>query len=185
MISEAKGPCFRVLRDGGCSLPILRNITKQICCCSRVGKAWGRGCQLCPPFGSGECLLPVFLEHFFFFFAFVLSVRLFATPWIVARQASLFVEFPRQEYWSGLPFPTPGAFPDPGIELGSLVSPSLVKWIFYHFGHLGSLPFFQFSSVHFSSVAQSCPTLCDPMDCSIPGLPVHHQLPKFTQTHVH
>ena len=35
-----------------------------------------------------------------------------------------------------------------------------------------------------SSVAQSCPTLCDPMDCSTPGLPVHHQLPKFTQTHV-
>uniref|UniRef100_A0A7N4P5Q2 Latent-transforming growth factor beta-binding protein 4 n=1 Tax=Sarcophilus harrisii TaxID=9305 RepID=A0A7N4P5Q2_SARHA len=52
VISEAKGPCFRVLRAGGCSLPILRNITKQICCCSRVGKAWGHSCQLCPPFGS-------------------------------------------------------------------------------------------------------------------------------------
>ena len=37
----------------------------------------------------------------------------------------------------------------------------------------------------FSSVAQSCLTLCDPMDCSTPGLPVHHQLPEFTQTHVH
>ena len=37
----------------------------------------------------------------------------------------------------------------------------------------------------FSSVAQSRPTLCDPMDCSTPGLPVHHQLPEFTQTHVH
>jgi len=37
----------------------------------------------------------------------------------------------------------------------------------------------------FSSVNQSCPTLCDPMDCSTPGLPVHHQFPKFTQTHVH
>ena len=35
------------------------------------------------------------------------------------------------------------------------------------------------------SVAQSCPTLCDPMDCSVPGFPVHHQLPKFAQTHVH
>ena len=35
------------------------------------------------------------------------------------------------------------------------------------------------------SVAQSCPTVCDPMDCSTPGLPVHHQLPEFTQTHVH
>ena len=37
----------------------------------------------------------------------------------------------------------------------------------------------------FSSVAQSCPTLCDPMNCSMPGLPVHHQLPEFTQTHAH
>ena len=40
-------------------------------------------------------------------------------------------------------------------------------------------------SVQFSSVAQSCPTLCDPMNCSTPGLPVHHQLPEFTQTHSH
>ena len=37
----------------------------------------------------------------------------------------------------------------------------------------------------FISVTQSCPTLCDPMNCSTPGLPVHHQLPEFTQTHVH
>ena len=37
----------------------------------------------------------------------------------------------------------------------------------------------------FSSAAQSCPTSCDPMNCSTPGLPVHHQLPEFTQTHVH
>ena len=36
-----------------------------------------------------------------------------------------------------------------------------------------------------SSVAQSCPTLCDPMDCSTPGFPIHHQLPELTQTHVH
>ena len=36
-----------------------------------------------------------------------------------------------------------------------------------------------------SSVAQLCPTLCDPMDCSIPGFPVHHQLPEVAQTHVH
>ena len=41
------------------------------------------------------------------------------------------------------------------------------------------------SSVQFSSVAQSCPTLCDPMNHSTSGLPVHHQLPEFTQTHVH
>jgi len=41
------------------------------------------------------------------------------------------------------------------------------------------------STVQFSSVAQSCPTLCYPMNHSTPGLPVHHQLPEFTQTHVH
>ena len=40
-------------------------------------------------------------------------------------------------------------------------------------------------SVQFSSVAQSCSTLWDPMNCSMPGLPVHYQLPEFTQTHVH
>ena len=44
---------------------------------------------------------------------------------------------------------------------------------------------FSVSSVQFSSVAQSCLTLCDPMDCSMLGLPVHHQLPEFTQTYVH
>ena len=42
-----------------------------------------------------------------------------------------------------------------------------------------------YSSVQFSSVAQSCPTLCDPMNRSTPGLPVHHQLLEFTETHVH
>ena len=41
------------------------------------------------------------------------------------------------------------------------------------------------SSVQFSSVTQSCPNLGDPMNCSTPGLPVHHQIPEFTQTHVH
>ena len=53
--------------------------------------------------------------------ACVLSrVRLFATPWTVALQAPLSMGFSRQEYWSGLPFPSPGYLPDPGIEPGSL-----------------------------------------------------------------
>ena len=43
-------------------------------------------------------------------------VRLFETPWTVARQALLSLGFPRQEYWSGLPFPSPEDLPDPGIE---------------------------------------------------------------------
>ena len=53
----------------------------------------------------------------------------------------------------------------------------LPKWVILWF-----LSYFQ---VHFSSVAQSCLTLCDPMDCSMPGLPVRHQLPEFIQIHVH
>ena len=43
---------------------------------------------------------------------------------------------------------------------------------------------YYFYSVQFSSFAQSCLTLCDPMNCSVPDLPVHHQLPEPTQTHV-
>ena len=49
---------------------------------------------------------------------------------------------------------------------------------------LTSIWLYVFSSVRFSSVAQSCPTLCDPMNRNMPGLPVHHQLLEFTQTHV-
>ena len=51
---------------------------------------------------------------------------------------------------------------------------------------LGSIPELERSpGVQFSSVAQSCLTLCDSMDCSTPGFPVHHQLPELTKTHVH
>ena len=46
-------------------------------------------------------------------------VLLFVIPWSVACQAPLSMEFPRQEYWSGLPFPSPGDLPNPGIEPGS------------------------------------------------------------------
>ena len=47
------------------------------------------------------------------------------------------------------------------------------------------LPFWCICICQFSSVAHSCPNLCDPMDCSMPGFPVHHQLPELAQTHVH
>ena len=58
------------------------------------------------------------------------------------------------------------------------------RWIctcFYLF--CGTYTFFLINKIR--SVSQSCPTLCDPMNRSTPGLPVHHQLPKFTETHVH
>ena len=58
------------------------------------------------------------------------SVQLFATPWTVARQAPLSMGFPRQEYWSSLPFPTPWDLPNPGIEPESSESPALAGRFF-------------------------------------------------------
>ena len=125
------------------------------------------------------------------------------------------MEFSREEYWSGLPFPPPGDFTDPGIEP---TPPSLAGEFFTtalpgkpyiitcrlkyteckQAVHLYSNFTFREGnrnkfksilaieySVQFSSVAQSCLTLCDPMNRSMPGLPVHHLLPEFTQTHFH
>ena len=57
-------------------------------------------------------------------------IRLFATPWTAARQASLSMEFSREEYSSELPFPTPGALPNPWIEPTSPVSPALAGGFF-------------------------------------------------------
>ena len=57
-------------------------------------------------------------------------VQLFAAPWTVAHQAPLSTEFPRQEYWSGLPFPSPGHLPNPGIEPMSLASDALAGRFF-------------------------------------------------------
>ena len=103
-----------------------------------------------------------------------LVAELFLT---LTAAGSSFLGFPRQEYWSGLPFPSPGGLPNLGIEPES---PALQA----DFLPLSCQRSPQWS-IQFSSVAQSCPTLCDPMSCSTPGLPVHHQLPEFTQTHVH
>ena len=57
-------------------------------------------------------------------------VPLFVTPWTVAHQTPLSMGFSRQEYWNGLPLPTPGDLPDPGIEHESLVSPVLAGGFF-------------------------------------------------------
>ena len=104
----------------------------------------------------------------------------------LARQAPLSMGFSRQEYWSGLPFLSPAALPHPWIDLRS---PALQADSFL--SEPSGKPIYlydcsvQFSSVQSSPVTQSCPTLRDPMNRSMPGLPVHHHLPEFTQTHVH
>ena len=64
-------------------------------------------------------------------YACVLShIRLFATPWTVACKTPLSMEFSREEYWSGLPFPFPGDLPNPGIKPVSLVSPAFTSGFF-------------------------------------------------------
>ena len=96
----------------------------------------------------------------------------------------LSIQFSRQEYWSGLPFPLPKDLPNPGIKPISCIA-YIGRQILYHWATLEGFSYHSVSSVQFSSVAQLCPTLCDPMNRSMPGLPVHHQLPELTQTHVH
>ena len=57
-------------------------------------------------------------------------VQLFVTPWTIAHQPPLFMEFSRQEYWSGLPFPPPGDLPNPGIKPISPASPAVAGGFF-------------------------------------------------------
>ena len=101
----------------------------------------------------------------------------FATPWTIDRQAPLPMDYPGKNTGACCHFFLQGTFPTQGSN------PHILHW------QVGSLPLSHLGSpsksVQFSSVAQSCPTLCDPMNRSTPGLPVHHQLPEFTQTHVH
>ena len=72
------------------------------------------------------------------------------------------------------------------FPLSYLESPYMYVCIAIHHTHTHKIYINKMGySVQFSSVTQSCPTLCNPMNRSTPGLPVHHQLPEFTQTQVH
>ena len=106
-------------------------------------------------------------------------VRLFVTLWTVAHPAPLYMRFSRQEYWSGLPCPSPRDLPDPGIKPNSLMSPARAARFFTTSTTWEA----QWSEETLS--VQLYTTICDSMDCSTPGFSVHHQLPEFNQTHVH
>ena len=133
-------------------------------------------------------------------------VRLFATLWTAARQASLSIINSQSllklmSIKSMMPsnylilcrpllllpsiFPSIESFPNGHFFTsgGQSISLALILVVFlYSAKAFVNNPF---NSVQFSSVAQLCPTLCDPMNLSTPGLPVHHQFTEFTQTHVH
>ena len=92
-----------------------------------------------------------------------------ATLWTVAHQAPVSMGFSMQEYWSGLPFPSPRDLPNSGIKPMSLACISCIgRQILYH-----CITWKTQGYIQFSSVAQLCPTLCNPMNCSTPGLPVY------------
>ena len=124
-----------------------------------------------------------------------------------AYQAPLSMGFSRQEYWSGVPLPSPCVIHTDALKECTIL---LLVLLLSHFSrvrlcvtpqtaahqappslgfskqeHWSGLPFPYPMHESESEVAQSCLTLSDPMDCSAPDLPVHHQLPESTQIHVH
>ena len=98
-------------------------------------------------------------------------------PWTIDHQAPLSMGFSRQQYWSGCHFLFQGIFWTQGSNLHLLHQQA--DSLPLH--HLGSPRYY----LCWCSVAQSCLTLYDPMDCSMPGLPVSHHLLKFAKVHVH
>ena len=94
-----------------------------------------------------------------------------------------------QHAWPPCPSPTPGVYSN-SCPLSQWCHPTILSSAvpfscFQSFPTSGSFPMSQFFAFSSSLVTQSCPTLCNPMNCSTPGLPVHHQLPESIQTHVH
>ena len=115
-------------------------------------------------------------------------VQLFAIPWTVAYQAPPSMEFSRQKYWSGLPFPSPGDLPDPGIEprfptlqADGLLSEPPGKPLYTC--TTSNLSIFCWWTFRFFQ--ESCLTLCNPMDSNMPGFPVLHYNPELVQSLVY
>ena len=105
-------------------------------------------------------------------------VQLFVTPWTAAYQAPPSMGFSREEYWSGVPWPSPNNIQQCSLIHGGIYSktpggyltPRIVQNSMY------------IVVVQLLSHVQS---LCSSMDCSMPSFPVHHHLPELAQTHVH
>ena len=118
----------------------------------------------CPP----ESISTLLISYFVVVISLLHRVWFFLTPGTVASQASLSMQFSRHEYWSGLPFLSPGDHPNPGIKPRSPA--------FQVDSLPAELPEKSLNIIERkkeSEVAQLCPTLCDPMDCKLPRSSVH------------
>ena len=94
------------------------------------------------------------------------------TPWTVAHQAPLSKGFPRQEYWSGLPFPSPGDLSNPGIKpsFPALQADSLPSVLPYSSTGICDIAESNTILKAICMYAQSCPALCNPVDYTVPGI---------------
>ena len=119
-------------------------------------------------------------------------VRLFVTPWTAAHQASLSITNSRRYPGEGSGNALQYSYLENPLDRGRLQSMHL-KTVGHDWSDLAHTvevearphPLLLPILVQFSSVVQSCLTLCDPMDCNTPGFPVHRQHPELAQTHVH
>ena len=139
---------------------------------------------------SNSCVIELVMpsNHLILYPPLLLLPSIFPSIKVFSNESVLQIRWPK--YWSfsfsispSNEYSVPISFRIDGFDLLAVLSPRVSKG-------LKSLPKNHSSkesihSVHFSSVNQLCPPFCDPMNCSTPGLPVHHQLPEITQTHVH
>ena len=136
--------------------------------------------------GGGACWAAVHIRYGDCSVRSLSHVRLFVTPWTAARQASLSITNSRNLLRL---MSVKSVMPSNYLILCRPFSSCLQSFPRFfpmsQFFTPGGQSVGASASVQFSSIAQSCPILCDPMDCSMPGLPVHCQLLEFAQTHVH
>ena len=107
-------------------------------------------------------------------FVVIHTVKGFSSHWSRSRCFSGILAFTMIQWMLAI-WSNPSAFPKCSLYIWKFLIHVLLKPSLEDFEH----------NLQFNSVTQSCLTLCDPMNCSMPGLSVHHQFPEFTQTHVH
>ena len=125
-----------------------------------------------------QCCINFFCKAQCFSYAYIYILKIFFPIMVYLRILNIVPCAIQQDFAISLFYVEQIASDKPKLSAPPLPTPLAMTSLF-------SLSVSLFLLHQFSSVAQSCSTLCDPMNHSTPGLPVHHQLPEFTQTHVH